>query len=161
MMQFSRTVIIFDNCITNSKVMNLDMYNSTNEERSIYEKCIEFAVYHPHLFWISVIFFGIIFSFFISLLPFLYLSMPAITFTIINAEGLLLTLISCQAAIIAIVITTTLISIQIYSSNYSQRSSNILREYQATWYFLLFFGLVDILKNRGLPKDLRAIGSLQ
>lgn len=46
----------------------------------------------------------------------------------------------------------------LHEESHKTRFTNLI-----VWFlgFFVIFGLVDILKNRGLPKDLRAIGSLQ
>lgn len=94
---------------------------------------------HPWFFWIA--FFLLLIS---AALFFAYTFQ--FSFHEDNARYLISALIQSQAAIISIVITLTLVAIQITASHYTSRLIDIFKEYPLMWLLLLFF-LISITTN--------------
>jgi hypothetical protein len=131
-------------------------YNFHKKFNHAKRKILIYFLDKPHFSWF---FFFLYSCFILAIILALILNsiIPNIEFS--TAQYLLSSLIQSQAAIISIVITITFVMIQIYSSKYSFRISDIMKEYPATWYLMFFFLLsialdslcLVLLKNNYIP----------
>ncbi len=75
-----------------------------------------------------------------------------------NALYLLSTLAQAQAAIIAIVITLTLVAVQLSAQTYSPRIIDVFKEFADFWWMISFYGIsifVDVIVLYFIPEDVQ------
>lgn len=102
--------------------------------------CIDYSIKSPIKTWVCInCFFGIFLPILAIIISNFYFS-PYMTFPDVTTTRYLLSaLIQSEAAIIAIVISLTLISIQFTATSYSPRASSIIKGYPHNWILLSFF----------------------
>ena len=92
------------------------------------------SVSNPYIFWFSIFLACVIVALLLSIYP-----LPLASNDPETARYLLSALMQSQAAIIAIVITLTLIAVQVTASTYSASISEVIKEYPHTWILLLSY----------------------